>query len=116
MAFYYADFPICKDPHHSRSQQRTDQRILVLTLKSLALKMGFSPIKNTSKIFSDFPAISQKITNILKVFGDLKTPLLISCLNFTDYIICMCFLVTVTSKNFSHSSKACATSILVMGP
>ena len=40
---------------HSRSKQRTDQRVLVLTLKFLALtKSGFSPIKNTSKNYFDF--------------------------------------------------------------
>ena len=40
---------------HSRSKQRTDKRVLVLTLKSLALKKpGFSPVKNTSKSFFDF--------------------------------------------------------------
>jgi hypothetical protein len=41
--------------NHSRSQQRTDQRVLVLTLKFLALKKtGFSPVKNTSKNVLDF--------------------------------------------------------------
>ena len=41
---------------HSRSKQRTDdQRVLVLTLKFLALKKtGFAPVKNTSQIFFDF--------------------------------------------------------------
>ena len=40
---------------HSRSQQRTHQRVLVLTLKFLALKKtGFSPVKNTSQDFFDF--------------------------------------------------------------
>ena len=39
---------------HSRSQQKTDQRVLVLTLKFLALKKtGFSPVKNTSQNFID---------------------------------------------------------------
>ena len=32
--------------HHSRSQQRTDQRVLVLTLKFLALKKWVFPRKN----------------------------------------------------------------------
>ena len=37
---------------HSRSKQRTDQRVLVLTIKFLALKKtGFSLIKNTSNFF-----------------------------------------------------------------
>jgi hypothetical protein len=41
--------------HHNRSKQRTDQRVLVLTLKLLALtKSGFPPVKNTSKFFFDF--------------------------------------------------------------
>ena len=41
--------------NHSRSKQRTDQRVLVLTLKFLALKkICFNPVKNTSKIFFDF--------------------------------------------------------------
>jgi hypothetical protein len=45
----------CSGVRHSRSRQRTDQRVLVLTLKFLALtKSGFSPVKNTSKIFFDF--------------------------------------------------------------
>jgi hypothetical protein len=40
---------------HIRSKQRTDQRVLVLTLKFLALKKtGFSPVKNTSQNFFDF--------------------------------------------------------------
>ena len=35
---------------HSRSQQRTDHRVLLLTLKFAALKKtGFSPVKNTSQ-------------------------------------------------------------------
>ena len=39
---------------HSRSQQRTDQRVFVLTLKFLALKNpGFSPVKNTFQNFFD---------------------------------------------------------------
>ena len=34
----------CEDCSHSRSQQRTDQRVIVLTLKFLALKkLGFPP-------------------------------------------------------------------------
>jgi hypothetical protein len=34
---------------HSRSKQRTDQRVLVFTLKFLALKKAcFSPIQNSS--------------------------------------------------------------------
>ena len=41
--------------YHSRSQQRTDQRVLVLTLKILALKRtGFSPVKYTSQNSIDF--------------------------------------------------------------
>ena len=37
---------------HSRSQQRTGQRVLVLTLKCLALKKtGFSPVKKYFPIF-----------------------------------------------------------------
>ena len=40
---------------HSRSQQRTDQRVLVHTLKFLALKKtGFSPVKSTSQKVFDF--------------------------------------------------------------
>ena len=40
---------------HSRSKQRTNQRVLVLTLKFLALqKIGFSPVKKTSQNFFDF--------------------------------------------------------------
>ena len=40
---------------HSRSKQRTDQRVVVLTLKFLALKKtGFPPVKNTSQICFDF--------------------------------------------------------------
>ena len=40
---------------HSRSKQRTDQRVLILTLKFLApKKTGFPPVKNTSKFFFDF--------------------------------------------------------------
>ena len=40
---------------HSRSQQRTDQRVLVITLKFLALKKtAFSPVKNTFQNFFDF--------------------------------------------------------------
>jgi hypothetical protein len=40
---------------HSRSKQRTDQRVLVLTLKILALKKtGFSPVKNNSQKIFDF--------------------------------------------------------------
>ena len=41
---------------HSRSKQRTDQRVLILTLKFLALKKqtGFPPVKNTFKFFFDF--------------------------------------------------------------
>ena len=37
-------------PVHSRRQQRTDQRVLVVTLKFLALKYGFPPVKNTTQI------------------------------------------------------------------
>ena len=50
-----AEAPIAPVPNrtlylHSRSQQRTDQSDLVLTLKFLALKKpGFSPVKNTSQ-------------------------------------------------------------------
>ena len=40
--------------NHSRSQQRTDQRVLVLTLNFLALKNCFSPVKSTSQSFFDF--------------------------------------------------------------
>ena len=40
---------------HSRNKQRTDQRVLVLTLKFLALKKtGFFPVKNTSQNVFDF--------------------------------------------------------------
>ena len=40
---------------HSRSKQRTDLRVLELTLKFLALKKtSFSPVKNTSQICFDF--------------------------------------------------------------
>ena len=40
--------------YHSRSKLRTDQRVLVLTLKFLALKkLVFPPVKNTSQIFFD---------------------------------------------------------------
>jgi hypothetical protein len=43
------------DAGHSRSQQRTDQRVLVITLKFLALKeTGFPPVKNTSQKSFDF--------------------------------------------------------------
>jgi hypothetical protein len=38
---------------HSRSQQKTDQRVLALTLKFLAQKKWFFPVKNTSQIFFD---------------------------------------------------------------
>ena len=45
----------CMTKHHNRSKQRTDQTVLVLTLKLLALtKSGFPPVKNTSKFFFDF--------------------------------------------------------------
>ena len=40
---------------HSGSKQRTDQRVLVLTLKFLALKItSFSLVKNSSQNFFDF--------------------------------------------------------------
>jgi hypothetical protein len=40
---------------HSRCQQRTDQMVLVLTLKLLPLKkLGFSPVKNTYQNFFYF--------------------------------------------------------------
>ena len=40
---------------HSRSKQRTDQGVLVLTLKFLALKkLGFLPLKILPKIFLTF--------------------------------------------------------------
>ena len=41
---------------HSRNQQRTDQRVLVLTSKFLALKkqLVFPPVKNTSQFFFEF--------------------------------------------------------------
>ena len=40
---------------HSRSKQRTDQRVLVLTLKFLAPKeLAFSPEKNASQIVLTF--------------------------------------------------------------
>ena len=43
------------DIKHSRSKQRTDQRVLLLTLKFLALKKTvFYPVKNTSQNFFDF--------------------------------------------------------------
>ena len=48
-------FSISDVTSHSRSKQRTDQRVLVLTLKFLALKItGFSLVKNTSQNFFDF--------------------------------------------------------------
>ena len=41
--------------HHSRSQQRTDQRVLVITLKFLALKkLVLPPQKILSKIYLTF--------------------------------------------------------------
>ena len=40
--------------NHSKSQQRTDQRVLVVTLKFLVLKNVFSPIENTSQNCFDF--------------------------------------------------------------
>ena len=41
--------------YHSRSKQRTDQRVLVLSLKFLALiKTGFSPCKKYSPFFFYF--------------------------------------------------------------
>ena len=59
---------------HNRSQQRTDQRVLVLTLKFLAVKKptGFSTIKNASQIFFDFFYIysMQRFSADIKIFSE----------------------------------------------
>ena len=50
------DISVNKYVLHSRSKQRTDQRVLVLTYTQIfsPKKTGFSPLKNTSQKFFDF--------------------------------------------------------------
>ena len=69
---------LLKTQGHSRSQQRSNQRILLLTLKFLALKKTcFSPRKNTSRNFLTFlnlysmQLFSADATNFLKSNSNL---------------------------------------------